>query len=143
MGQFGGTVTVTFSAPIEAPRKKSRTALLPLLVILFLISYSILTMLVIEQGRTIESQRTLLREMLKDSSQLAELKGKLAREAAAKEAQPPAQPEAKDPAVNKAPAANAPDKNGKRPEKSERSLKSVPGKPAADLEDVRRSTRVL
>ena len=148
MGQFGGTVTVTYSAPSEAPRKKGRTALLPLLVILFLISYSILTMLVIEQGRTIESQRTLLREMLKDSSQLAELKGKMAREEAARQAQPSAQPEQaqpeqKDPAASKAPAAKAIDKDAKRPGKSERSLKSVPAKPAADLEDVRRSTRVL
>ncbi len=118
--------------------------MLPLLVILFLISYSLLTLLVIEQGRTIESQRVLLREMLKDSSQLAELKGKIAREQAAKQAQPPvqqAQPEQKDPVVNKEPKST--EKDSRQQGKSTRSLKSVPGKPAADLEDVRRSTRVL
>ncbi len=135
-------MTVTYSAQSEAPRKKSRTAMLPLLIILFLISYSILTMLVIEQGRTIESQRSLLREMLKDSTQLAELKGKLARQEA-KQAQPAAPPEQKEPAASKAPAANGTDKDTKRPGKSAGSMKSIPGKPAADLEDVRRSTRVL
>ncbi len=128
----------------EAPKKKSRSAMLPLLVILFLISYSLLTLLVIEQGRTIESQRVLLREMLKDSSQLAELKGKIAREQAAKQAQPPvqqAQPEQRDPVVNK--ERKSTEKDSRQQGKSTRSLKSVPGKPAADLEDVRRSTRVL
>ncbi len=141
---MGEAVTDLFSTPSEAPKKKSRSGLLPLLIILFLISYSILTLLVIEQGRTIESQRTLLREMLKDSTQLADLKTKLAREAAAKQAQPSAQaaqPEEKDPVVNKAP--KSPDKDFKHSEKSTRSLKSVPEKPAADLEDVRRSTKVL
>ena len=131
-------------APSEAPKKKSRSALLPLLVILFLISYSLLTLLVVEQGRTIESQRTLLREMLKDSTQLAELKGRLAREQAARQVQPPAQqaqPAQKDPFVNKAP--KSPDKDSRHPEKPTRSLKTVPEKPASDLEDVRRSTRVL
>ena len=54
--------------------------MLPLLVILFIVSYGILTMLVFEQGQTIESQRGLIREMLKDSTQLATLKGKLSRD---------------------------------------------------------------
>ena len=71
-------MTVIYTTQSEAPRKKSRTALLPLLIVLFLVSYAILTMLVIEQGLTIEAQRTLLREMLKDSNQLAALKNKLA-----------------------------------------------------------------
>ncbi len=97
-------------------------------------------MLVIEQGRTIESQRSLLREMLKDSSQLAELKGKLAREA--KQTKPAANPTTKDPAVGKQPEP-APNNDSKRAGKSAGSMKTVPGKPAADLEDVRRSTRSL
>jgi hypothetical protein len=143
-------VTVTYSAQTEAPRKKSRSALLPLLILLFLVSYSILTMLVIEQGRTIESQRSLLREMLKDSTQLAELKGKLARQEAQQTqvtqpeetpAQAQAQPQQKEPAA-KTPAPNT-DKAAKRPGKSAHSLRIVPQKPAADLEDVRRSTRVI
>ena len=135
-------MTVTYSPQSEAPRKQSRTALLPLLIILFLISYSILTLLVIEQGRTIESQRSLLHEMLKDSNQVAELKGKLAA-AEAKQAQPPAQTEQKEPTASKTPTGNGAGKTQKHAGKSARSLKTVPEKPAADLEDVRRSTRVI
>ena len=135
-------MTVIFTAQSEAPQKKTRSASLPLLIVLFLISYSILTLVVIEQGRTIESQRTLLRELLQDSTQLAALKGKLAREEA-KRAQPQAPPEAKEPASNHAPAAKSPDKDGKRPEKPTHSMKSVPEKPVADLEDVRRATRLI
>jgi hypothetical protein len=73
-------LTVIYTAQSEIAQKKTRGALLPLLVVLFLISYGILTLLVVEQGRTIDAQRNLLREMLKDSTQLAMLKNKLARE---------------------------------------------------------------
>jgi len=56
-------VSVIYSAESVAPRATSRpAAILPLLVILFIVSYGILTMLVFEQGQTIESQRTLIRE---------------------------------------------------------------------------------
>jgi hypothetical protein len=104
-----------------------------------------LTMLVVEQGRTIESQRGLLREMLRDSSQLAALKNKVAN-AEAKQSQDKAaaKAEQKEPGSGKSAAApKRTDKDAKRPGKSARSLKQIPQKPAADLEDVRRSTRVI
>src|SRR5260370_597436 len=76
---WGQTLTVIYSAECVAARTTRRpVAILPLLVILFVVSYGILTMLVFEQGQTIESQRSLIREMLKDSTQLASLKRKLA-----------------------------------------------------------------
>ena len=117
----------------------------PLLIVLFLMSYAILAMLVLEQGRTIESQRVLLREMLKDSSQLAAMKSKLAN-AEAKRSQDKVATEAeqKEPeSGNSVAAPKSSDKNAKRPGKSARTLKEIPQKPAADLEDVRRSTRVI
>ena len=129
----------------EAPRKKtSRTAMLPLLIVLFLVSYALLTLLVVEQGRTIESQRSLLREMLRDSTQLAALKSKLAN-AEAKQSQdkPAAKAEQKEPDSGKTAAPKKTEKDTQRPGKSTRSLKQIPQKPAADLEDVRRSTRVI
>jgi hypothetical protein len=152
--ELGANVTVIYSAESAAPRTTKRpAAILPLLVILFVVSYGILTMLVFEQGQTIESQRTLIREMLKDSTQLASLKGKLAR-ADGKPAQDKASAqEEKKGAESSAPAAGASgsgagagvgsDKETKRPSKSGRAMKVVPGKPPADLEDVRRSTRVI
>ncbi len=158
---MGAFVSIVYSAECLASQKKSRPAtLLPLLVILFIVSYGILTLLVFEQGRTIESQRLLIRAMLQDSTQLASLKGKLARD----ESNRPhdmaaAQAEHKDadsgnrstgnPAAgsrstgNPAAGAKGSDKQTKRPSKSARSTKEAPGKPASDLTDVRRSTRVI
>ena len=52
--------------------KSSRT-LVPLLVILFLVSYGLLTTLVIEQDKTIDSQRSLMHLLLKDSFHLSAL----------------------------------------------------------------------
>lgn len=138
-------MTVIYSAQSEAPPKPTRATLLPLLIVLFLASYGILTMLVVEQGRTIESQRGLLREMLKDSAQLATLKSKMAREDSRRlQDKATAQTEQKQSdSGNSAAAPKGSDKQAKRPGKSSRSMKDAPEKPAADLQDVRRSTQVL
>jgi pyruvate/2-oxoglutarate dehydrogenase complex dihydrolipoamide acyltransferase (E2) component len=55
---------------------EQKHTLLPVLVVLFLISYGLLTMLVVEQGRTIDSQRGLIGVLFDDSIQLNNLKGK-------------------------------------------------------------------
>ncbi len=150
-------MTVIYSAEHAAPKTKSQpAAILPLLVILFVVSYGILTTLVFEQGQTIESQRGLIREMLKDSSQLAALKGKLARSDDSKRLHENASPQTDQKAVdsgntsqgipaqgNSAQGTKGTDKDAKRPGKSARTTKEIPGKPAADLEDVRRSTQVI
>lgn len=127
-------MTVLFSAESTPNRTTVKpAAMLPLLIILFIVSYGILTMLVFEQGQTIESQRTLIREMLKDSTQLATLKGKIARDDSKRIHDKTA--------ADTSNAAGA--KDSKRPGKSSRSMKIAPGKPAADLEDVRRFTGVI
>jgi len=138
-------LTVIYTAQSEVPQSKSRGALLPLLIVLFLISYGILTLLVVEQGHTIEAQRSLLREMLKDSSQLARLKDKLAREVALDSHDKAAQTAQKEAVAGTSPtiAPKAPNKDVKRPGKSARIKKESPEKPAADLQDVRRSTQVI
>ena len=146
-GRVGGqTLTVIYSAECVASRPTTRpAAMLPLLVILFIVSYGILTLLVFEQGQTIESQRSLIRDMLKDSTQLATLKSKLARDDGKQlHDKASAQADHKD-ADSGTPAAGAKgsDKETKRPGKSAHSTKEAPRKPAADLEDVRRSTRLI
>jgi hypothetical protein len=130
-------------------------ALMPLLVLLFIVSYGILTALVFEQGRTIESQRGLIREMLKDSTQLATLKGRLARDDGRRVTEKaPAAADQKNsdsgtPAVGtkgpdaKGSGAKGADKDAKRSGKSTHSTKEIPQRPAADLEDVRRSTGLI
>ena len=60
--------------PVLVPKKK-RT-LLPLLTVLFMASYGLMTLLIVEQGSTIQSQRNLIQVLLGDSRQLWALKGK-------------------------------------------------------------------
>lgn len=147
-------MTVIYSSESAAPRSTARPgAIMPLLVILFIVSYGILTMLVFEQGQTIESQRGLIKEMLKDSTQLAAMKDKIARDdekrvheraSAAPLDQKTADQKSAD-SVNPAASAKGPTKEAKPsvPGKSARTTKQIPGKPASDLEDVRRSTKVI
>jgi hypothetical protein len=71
---FGSTTAV----PVAAPKKKQ--TLLPLLTVLFLISYGLMTVLIIEQGSTIQAQRNLIQILLGDSTQLWALKGKALHE---------------------------------------------------------------
>jgi hypothetical protein len=69
-----GTTTLPIVAAINvpaAPAAPKKHGWLPLLVVLFLISYGLMTMLIVEQGRTIESQRALIRELFRDSTELS------------------------------------------------------------------------
>lgn len=144
-GDFGGnTLTVIYSAECKASQKATRpAALLPILVVLFVFSYAILTMLVFEQGQTIESQRGLIHEMLQDSTQLAALKGKLARDDAKHSQEKTAAPVGQQESGGAAAMPKTSDKDPKHTGKTARSMKEAPGKPASDLEDVRRSTRII
>jgi hypothetical protein len=49
--------------------------MLPLLIILFLISYGLLTLLVVQQDRKIDSQRSLIHLLFKDNVHLSALRG--------------------------------------------------------------------
>ena len=89
-----------------------------MLTILFLVSYGLLTMLVVEQGRTIDSQRNLIHLLFSDSVQLSSIKGKAAQKqndaraearAQAQKKSPPAQAAPSDPDV--APAAGRREKS--------------------------------
>jgi hypothetical protein len=50
--------------------------MLPILTVLFLLSYGLMTMLIVEQSVTIESQRALIRELFRDSNELSAVKEK-------------------------------------------------------------------
>jgi hypothetical protein len=62
-------------APPAPPKRKH--SLLPVLIVLFLISYGLMCLLAVEQDRTIASQRWLIRSLLSDSSELSSIKGKM------------------------------------------------------------------
>jgi len=65
---------ITASAPIAGPKKK-RT-LLPLLTAVFIVSYALMTLLIVEQGAAIQSQSNLINVLLPESRELWGLKGK-------------------------------------------------------------------
>ncbi|HMH01252.1 MAG TPA: hypothetical protein VK555_07545, partial [Terriglobales bacterium] len=57
--------------------KPKQSSMLPLLTVLFLISYALMATLVVEQGRTIDSQRFLIKQLFRDSSELTGMKTSL------------------------------------------------------------------
>jgi hypothetical protein len=69
-------------AAIDAPASSKKRTWLPVLTVLFLISYGLMTMLIVEQGQTIESQRALIRELFRDSTELSAARMKSAQERA-------------------------------------------------------------
>ena len=103
------------------PKKKH--SMLPVLVVLFLISYGLLAVLVVEQDRTITAQRSLIQQTMQDSMELTTLKGKLIR-------QHPG-------AHGKAPSQANPQEKG-----SVKSRKLVPLKPPKDAVDTPDARRI-
>ena len=74
------TATATTAVIPAVPVQPKKHNILPVLVVLFLISYGLMTMLIIEQGRTIESQRALIHELYHDSAELAAVKSRTLQE---------------------------------------------------------------
>lgn len=75
-----GTDAVPTVSVIQAPAAPKKRGWLPVLTVLFLVSYGLMTMLIVEQGATIESQRALLRELYRDSQELSALRMKAQQE---------------------------------------------------------------
>ena len=73
MNTLFGNVESTEVPLIEAAARKKHEWL-PLLTVMFLISYGLMTMLIVEQGQTIESQRVLMRELFRDSKELSAIR---------------------------------------------------------------------
>jgi len=144
---FGDTaVSNADVAKVSLPYKKHTW--LPFLTVLFILSYGLMTMLIVEQGSTIESQRTLIRELFRDSTELSAVKGKAVQEKNAADAKRRAEglaPSAKnqapttesqnEDAVNQPSANAAPQRHAgkKQPQLA------MPTRPAADLADDRRA----
>ena len=138
---------IATAAPIDAPLPRKKRGWLPLLTILFCISYGLMTMLIVEQGSTIESQRVLIRELFRDSSELSASKMKALKDkrAAASSAKAHNQtPSTQDPSTqdhsNQAPSSQAvPQHSKQNPAQKAKPQFQMPSRPAADLADDRRS----
>jgi len=68
--------TTLVAEPVVAVEAKRKSSFLPLLVVLFLISYGLLTLLVVEQDHTITAQKTLISQLYGDSLELTAMRNK-------------------------------------------------------------------
>lgn len=141
---------------IDAPATPKKHGWLPLLTVLFLISYGLMTMLIVEQGATIESQRALIRELFRDSTELSAMKTRAQQGTTVADAQRHGQtPSAnKQVPVTQYPSTQAPTKQApssqavpqhRTQNQTERQKPQfqVPSKPASDLMDDRRALIVI
>lgn len=108
---------------------KPKAKLLPLLVVLFIISYGLLTLLVVEQNSTIQNQRALIQTLVGDSAQLAHMKGQEFRQL---------HPLTPLPKSQTAPNQVAPSQNQPGTNKAEKPQMTLP-KGIADTPDARRN----
>ncbi|MCU1303246.1 MAG: hypothetical protein JWQ87_3530 [Candidatus Sulfotelmatobacter sp.] len=67
---FGNTAGLLIAAP------KKKYSLLPVLTVLFVISYGLMTMLIVEQGSVIQSQRNVIKVLSADNTELAAIMGR-------------------------------------------------------------------
>ena len=129
---------------IEAAAAK-KNGWLPILTVLFLISYGLMTMLIVEQGQTIESQRALIRELFRDSTELSAVKLKSHAQQAQKADGPSAQ--AREKQAPSAPSTQAQAQQAPssqvggqaRREAARQKQFRMPSKPSSDIAEPGRS----
>jgi hypothetical protein len=119
---------------------KPKQSLLPILIVLFLISYGLMATLVVEQGRTIDSQRFLIKALFRDSTELTGMKGSVIQKQRAQaqaQAEANANSQAKAPASQATPGDNA--KSSRSPGKLRRPAPLRPPRNTSDVADERRA----
>jgi len=119
---------------------KPKQSLLPILIVLFLISYGLMAMLVVEQGRTIDSQSFLIRALFRDSTELTGMKSSAIQKQRAQaqaQAAANANSQAKAPAAQATPRDSA--KNSRHPGKLRRPAPLRPPRNTSDVADERRA----
>ena len=142
-----GNHAVSIVATTEIPAAGKNHGWLPLLIVLFLISYGLMTMLIVEQGQTIESQRVLIRELFRDSTELSTLKRKGQEGAARSQAiqapviqtpstqTPSTQARSTQAPTSQAPSSQAGPQHRTQNEAGKQKPFRMPSKPASDLVD--------
>ena len=137
--------SVTSATPNAAPAPRKKQGWLPLLTVLFCLSYGLMTMLIVEQGATIESQRMLIREFLRDSVELAAFKQKAQQEKALAGGQSASSPKTQAPVIqnpsSRVPSAHAPSSQAAPRHQTEKQKpqSQMPSRRAADWGDNRRA----
>jgi hypothetical protein len=139
-------IVVAVPSALPEPKPKRKHSMLPVLVVLFLISYGLMSMLAIEQDRTIAAQRSLIRSLLGDSSELSHLKGKMIQK---KYAEAQAQAKAGSRSQTQTPSTQIPmtqEKPGANAQSSHnagKSSKAMPQKPPLGIADLVDGRRIL
>jgi hypothetical protein len=125
---------------LHETQPKKKVSLLPALTVLFVISYGLMAMLIVEQGDTINSQRWLIKQLFSDSAELTALKGKAIQQQNA-EAQTQAQNQSKTQAQTPSNQVPAPPqaKENTNTNKARKVAPQHPPKPASDAADARRT----
>ena len=147
MGCHLTTVLGNTNFQLTTTATRQKRGWLPLLTVLFLISYGLMTMLIVEQGTTIENQRALIRDLFHDSAELTALKGKAVSESnvqRGKQSSPPKDSVSHDsvaqPPATKAPSSQAvPQHRAQTNGSAQKPQVKIPSRPASDLTDDRRS----
>jgi hypothetical protein len=142
------TVTVPQAQP--EPKPKRKYSLLPVLVVLFLVSYGLMAMLTVEQDRTIASQRSLILSLFSDSTELSSLKGKIVSKAraaarAGSQAQTPftQAPSTQAPMTQTPMTQNAPAGNAQNSHTAGKVRKPVPPRPPLGIADIVDGRRIM
>jgi hypothetical protein len=140
---FGTLESVEIKAvPIAPTTPAKKRGWLPLLTILFLISYGLMTMLIVEQGRTIDSQRALIRDLFRDSTELSAVKARLLEEHAQAQ-NPSSQTPSTQAPTKQAPSSQAETQQRPQIQVKPRSQFQMPSRPATDLQDGRRALKTI
>jgi len=140
-------VTVVLPHAHPTPKLKRKHSLLPVLVSLFLVSYGLMSLLVVEQDRTIASQRTLITSLFTDSTELSSLKGKLFQKQNA-QAQAQAGANARSqaqqtPSTQIPPTQNTPGGSAQSNHSAGKLRKPVPRRPPIGLDDIVDGRRIV
>lgn len=140
------------NAAIEIAPPKKRWSLLPLLVVLFLFSYGLMTLLIVEQGHTIQSQRSLIIDLFHDSATLTAIQGRIVHDNQTAQAEAKKNKQAQSnqtPSTqaqsNQTPSTQAVPQHRSK-QSSGRTAKpnmQLPPKPASDLLDRRRALSTI
>jgi hypothetical protein len=130
------------AAIMPTDKPKSKHSMLPLLIVLFLVSYGLLTLLVVEQGRTIDAQRYLIRQLFQDSTRLSALQGQAVLKQHAK-AEAKAKAKAQAEAGSKTPSSQAVPQEEASRKPSGKVRRPLPQKPPEDASEPADERRTL
>ena len=143
------TQEIAVTVPPTLPKPKRKHSFLPVLIVLFLVSYGLMALLAVEQDRTIASQRALITSLFSDSTELNSLKGKIiSKKNAQGQAGASTRSQAQTPSTqspsNESPSTqDTPGGNTQNSHNAGKLRKPVPRKPPLGIADIVDGRRIL